>query len=441
MTRILYDAFHHMMPGHRIGENIIVGGYAVNFGRYSPGDCHHPNGLTYLHADLAPDFELRLLNEPYSDRSLSEADILLVTNPDYPLYEGVSPHRWTPQDVDALMRFMERGGGLLLMVNSFLSRPDYWEENFDYERVSLLFDRLGVRWDPNYMSDDKMIERAAAGNYRIGYGQGGRVLGKLPKGMKPLITYKDFVYGFEGPVGRGHLAVIGDTGTLSNGLMCFPGFDNAAFFNALIRRLRPAWSRAGARRWDFKRYGHISNAPSRTGLNEDMVRRLRPAAAWMEDHHYRHLAWDAESAAALDARVWERLPIKLAALKTSGALKARLNLVALDTDRPGAPCTIPLTVARTQSPGGTDLHVIGRTKFTGLSLSDICANPELLAAIGKLEFVHTAFEMRAVLDERGRGKSARWSQSQIVYARSPRAGHYGYEILLHSTNGIILPRA
>lgn len=30
MIRILFDAFHHMMPGHRIGTNIVVGGYQTN---------------------------------------------------------------------------------------------------------------------------------------------------------------------------------------------------------------------------------------------------------------------------------------------------------------------------------------------------------------------------------------------------------------------------
>jgi hypothetical protein len=131
MPRLLFDAFYHMMPGHRVGRHIAVGGYAVNFGRYTPGDCFHPNGLAYLHADLADRFDLRLLTAPYTAAALFDADVLLVANPDYPLYEGASPHRWTPADVEELLAFARRGGGVLLLVNSFLSRPDYWEENFD----------------------------------------------------------------------------------------------------------------------------------------------------------------------------------------------------------------------------------------------------------------------------------------------------------------------
>ncbi len=177
MVHVLYDAFFHMMPGHRVGKHIVVGGYRLSFGRYTPGDCFHPNGLSFLQAELAGEFEFRLLNAPYRTASLFDADILFIPAPDYPFYEGTSPYRWTPEDVEAVLEFLDRGGGVILLVNSFLSRPDFWEENFDLERVSGLFERLGVKWDPNYMSDEMKIERAQAGPFSVGYGQGGRVLG------------------------------------------------------------------------------------------------------------------------------------------------------------------------------------------------------------------------------------------------------------------------
>ena len=67
MPRIVFDAFHHMPPGHRIGPHIAVGGYQTNYGRYSPGDVYHPNGLAMLEAELAPRHPFRMLNEPLSD--------------------------------------------------------------------------------------------------------------------------------------------------------------------------------------------------------------------------------------------------------------------------------------------------------------------------------------------------------------------------------------
>ncbi len=438
MSRILYDAFFHHLPGHRLGEQITVGGYAVNFGRYAPGDGFHPNGLAYLQADLARDgYDLRLLTAPYSDAALFDADILLITNPDYPLYAQASPYRWTPKDVDALLRFLERGGGVLLLVNSFLSRPDYWEENFDYERVSLLFDRLGLRWDPNYMSDDNIIEPAQAGPYRIGYGQGGRVLGALPAGVEPLITYQGNIYGFRTRVGQGQLVVIGDTGMISNGLMSFPGFDNAKFFAEIFRQLAPAWGE----RWDRLSYGHLSCAPSKTGLSEEILRALRPQAAWMDDHHYRHLTWNETVQTGAGAEVWQALPVDPAALAAQTSATAALRWASLDGRAEAPAFDMPLAVTATRHGDTTDLHIIGRTQSTSLTWADLCADPALFAPAGQVEVIHAAFELHAVLDAAGAPRRARWSQGQLLFARNPNSLHYGYEVLLNSDNGIILPRA
>lgn len=441
MTRILFDAFYHMLPGHRIGNQIAVGGYQTNYGRYSPGDCFHPNGISFLHADLAGDYDLRLLTAPYSETSLFDADILLVTNPDYPHYEGTTPYRWTPKDVDALLAFVERGGGVLLMVNSFLSYPDFWEENFDYERVSLLFDRLGLRWDPNFMSDDQTIERAKAGDYTIGYGQGGRVFGaKLPENVKPVMTRDGQVYGFEKRIGSGKLVVLGDAGMISNGLVCFPGFDNATYIRELFQGLKPQWCNSAPQQWDLLHSGHISSAPSKTGLSEEIIRGLRPGAQWMEDHHYRHLTWEAPLQKGQGDEVWQQLPVSIADLHGRQAT-ARLTWAKLDSDEPGAAIEVPLTINSTRHGMGTDLHVLGRAQARDLNWSDLSANPTPLQCAGKIEVSHVVFELKLVLDSAGKPRSARWSQGQITYARSETAVHYGYEIVLNSTSGVIAPRS
>lgn len=440
MTRILYDAFFHMPPGHRIGPDIAVGGYRENFGRYSPGDCYHPNGLAFLEAELAAEYELRLLTAPYSAASLFDADILLAANPDYPLYQGASPYRWAPEDVDALLAFAERGGGVLLLINSFLSRPDFWEENFDLERVGLLLDRLGIRWDANYMSDDKTIEKARSASTVVGYGQGGRVFGgRLPAGAEPLITYGDNLYGFLIRVGKGALAVIGDAGMLSNGLVCFPGFDNATFAKDLFRKISPVWCKQGIRSWDYRASAHLSGAPSQSGLNEEILRSLRPKARWIVDHHYRHLAWDRDSATQCDQAVWQKLPVSLESLR--GSVQVSLNALCLDTDEPGRRFPMDLVVRRAASESGSDIHAIGRAHLADLSWKDISHSPERFRPAGEVERVSLVFEMKAVLDPRGNPLRARWSQGQFLYARNPASAHYGYEIILASASGVIAPRA
>jgi hypothetical protein len=442
MTRVLFDAFHHMMPGHRIGRHIAVGGYRTNYGRYTPGDCFHPNGLSFLHADLAPRYDLRLLTAPYTPLSLFDADILFVTNPDYPLYEGASPHRWTPADVDGLWAFAERGGGVLLSINSFLSRPDFWEENFDIERVSLLFDRLGLRWDPNYMSDDNTIEVGRSGPFRVGYGQGGRVVGNaLPAGVEPLITRDEHIYGFRTRIGQGKLAVLGDAGLASNGLVCFPGFDNAAFLHELFDGLAPRWHDGPGRAWDVARFGHLSAAPGKQGMTEDLLRGLRPSATWEVDHHYRHLTWEGRGDQGQGETVWGQLPVPLEALSADHLVHGRLHWLRLDGDRPGPEMKVELTARPARGRDTTDWHVLGRARSDNLTWADLLENPAHAKALGKVEQVHGVFEMRVVCDADDECRAARWSQGQIVYARSAAAAHYGWEIMLTSASGVIVPRA
>jgi len=50
------------------------------------------------------------------------------------------------------------------------------------------------------------------------------------------LTYQGNTYGFETNVGKGKLVVLGDAGMISNGLLCFPGFDNEAFTMEVINK-------------------------------------------------------------------------------------------------------------------------------------------------------------------------------------------------------------
>lgn len=440
MIRILRDAFFHMPPGNRIGHHVATGGYVVNVGRYSPGDCYHPNGLAFLEAELADDYSFADLHEPYSAASLSGADILLATNPDYPLYHGASPHRWTPEDVDALVAFMERGGGVLLAVNSFLSRPDFWEENFDLERVGMLFKRLGVQWDDNFMSDDSIIEPAQSGSQRVGYGQGGRVLGgRLPKGAEALLTYQGNVYGFFMQVGAGKLAVLGDAGMMSNGLVCFPGFENTAFMRGVFDRIRPAWCGGNATQMDCLKHWHISAAPSSNGLNETTLRGLRPDAEWIVDHHYRHLVWEASAQPVPPETARQVLPLDFAVIGEQKLVEVPLQWVKLDRDVPGPTVPVRLHVQRRQDHQGVELHVLGRAISRQIAWSDVCQNEMFLQNGGRLTEAHAVFEARILLDSAHALRAARWQQGQIFYAQSPQSLHYGYEIVLNSASGVISP--
>jgi hypothetical protein len=435
MARILLDAFYHAAPGTAIG-GLVSGAFAFNTGRYSPDDFAHPNGLSHLAATLTADgHELRQLGEPYADASLADADILISANPDYPSYPGSSPHRWTPAAVDALERFVRRGGGLLLLVNSFLSRPDFWEENFDLERVALLFGRLGVRWDPDYMSSADIIEPAQGAGRVIGYGQGGRVLGPLPAGAEPLLTYQGMVYGFRVRLGAGSIVVLGDAGMISNGLVCFPGFENLAFFRDLVAEMRPAWERGWPGAWTMTRSGNVSAAP--TPEVEPIFRSLRPDATWSETYHYRNLTWERRHDLATGEEAAAALPVPVAA-GGGGTLTARLAWQRLDSDAPGPAVPVEVTVRSTRTGDVEDVRFSGRAESTALRWADLCGLDQWNRRGTTLERVCLVFEQRITLVH-GRLRAARWHLGQIAYARNPGAAHYGYEIVVSSDQGVIAP--
>jgi hypothetical protein len=292
------------------------------------------------------------------------------------------------------------------------------------------------------MSDDKQIEHARAEGFTIGYGQGGRVAGgALPAGVTPLVTRGNDVYGFQTRVGLGQLAVLGDAGMISNGLVCFPGFDNAAFLRQLFDRLTPRWCREGVGRWDCRRFGHISSAPSKQGLNETALRALRPDAAWAVDHHYRHLTWEQEPRTGLGQEVWAHLPVSLAAVEAGGRSTVPLHWLRLDGDRPGPACEVELQGTVSRGREAVDVHAIGRTNSRRLTWADLAEDVGRVGQAGTVEVAHTLLEVRAVLDTQGRPRCARWAQSQIVYARNSASDHYGYEIVLLSSSGVIAPRA
>jgi len=440
MQRILLDSFFHMMPGHRLSRNIYTGGYRTNFGRYSPFDVYHPNGASMLHADLLASHDVRFLNQPFCEMSLAEADILLVPNPDYPLYEGASPYRIDAPDVDALLNFLNRGGSVILMINSFLSRSDFWEENFDLERVTPLLDRLGVKWDHNFMSDDNTILPAKHGGMTVGYGQGGRVQGgSLPAGATPLLTCDGEMFGFVMKKGQGKLAIVGDAGLVSNGLYHFPGFDNAAFLAKLFRDMSPAWAGGPAKHFECLEFGHVSCGTSEQGISEKLFKTLRPRARFEIDHHYRHLTFEDKPAIVAAHEVATRLPLSLDVAAGKKSAMGRFSFVNVCDGRGTAPLEITLNVAEKESEIGTDYLISGTHVSEKVTWIDIGADPVAFDAIGQLVRVNMIVQIMAGTHPDGSLRYYSMKQGQILYDRNSKNTHYGFDILLCSRNVVYAP--
>jgi len=437
MRKIVIDSFFHAMPGHRLSRDIAVGGYITNVGRYSPYDVYHPNGMSMLISDLTADYDVTYSNQPFSEMSLCGADILVVPNPDYPLYEGASAYRLDSDDMDAMIGFMNRGGSVLLMINSFLSRSDFWEENFDSERVGALLRRLGVEWDPDFMSDDSRILPAKSGSFTVGYGQGGRVKGKLPENAQELLTWEGMTFGFIENVGRGKLAVVGDAGLVSNGLYGFPGFDNRAFISDLFGRLTPAFAEIPGR---FEKYAYhcLSCATHDGGIGEELFRSLRPGAKFEVDHHYRHLVWDEAAQTVAPREIG--LPFDYRALEGKRKIGVSVPFVALGEGRTPGTLEMTLNVSAAGRGDETEYFVSGTEFSLNASWKDIGLDEEVFGKIGKLERVNTVVQyMLAVRD--GKLRWATCKQGQIFYDRNVKNPSYGYDIMLGSRGTAYSPAA
>ena len=429
-----------MMPGHRLSRNSFTGGYRTNYGRYSPFDVYHPNGASMLYSDLLAAHDVKFLNQPFCEMTLAEADILLVPNPDYPLYEGASPYRIDAPDVDALINFLNRGGSVILMINSFLSKSDFWEENFDFERITPLLDRLGVRWDHNFMSDDNIILPAKHGNMTVGYGQGGRVLdGKLPSGAEPLLTCEGEMFGFVMKKGLGKLAVIGDAGVVSNGLYHFPGFDNAAFLTKLFQDMSPAWASGPAQAFECFEFGHVSCGTSEQGISENIFRTLRPQARFEIDHHYRHLTFESKPATISAPAVPPRLPFRLETVVGKKTVRGKFHFVNVCDGRGTTELEMGLNVSEKKSEIGTDYLITGTHVSENATWSDIGADPAIFGAIGNLVRVNTIVQIQAGTNPDGSLRYYSMKQGQILYDRNTRNRHYGFDILLGSRNVVYSP--
>ena len=442
MKRIVFDSFFHMPPGHRLSRNISVGGYRTNYGRYSPFDTYHPNGASMLFSDLLTSFDVKFLNQPYSEMTLAEADILMIPNPDYPLYEGASPYRVDEPDIDAIMNFLNRGGSVILMINSFLSKSDFWEENFDFERITPLFDRLGLRWDHSFMSDDCRILPSKCGDLTVGYGQGGRVLGaKLPNGAQPLLTFEGDIFGFLIKVGKGKLAVVGDSGLVSNGLYHFPGFDNAAFMLKLFEDMSPAWCNSPTSSYEYLEFGHLSSATSAQGITEEIFKSLRPEARFEIDHHYRHLTYEGKPITLSAADAMAKLPVKLKNSAGKKSVTGEFSYVNICDGLSTAPFDLNLNVSEKKSEIGTDYMISGTKVDENVKWEDIGADPAVFGEIGRLIRVNSVIQIFAGTNPDGALRYYTMKQGQIFYDRNSKNVHYGVDILLGSKNIVVSPTA
>ncbi len=94
--------------------------------------------------ELKTSFEVRVHAERLTKKTLSDVDVILISNPSAEPVEGnPPPAKMTSRDRRQLLRFIRRGGGLIIMGN---------QENHNLETVQVnkFLNEFGMQWVDNY---------------------------------------------------------------------------------------------------------------------------------------------------------------------------------------------------------------------------------------------------------------------------------------------------
>ncbi|HEU0038896.1 MAG TPA: hypothetical protein VFR76_06455 [Verrucomicrobiae bacterium] len=195
---------------------------AAGESRYLP-DGTYKDMLTRLRNE----FDVRVHSQPLNAQTLAAVNVLLIANPsDKAVGTNPPPPHVTAADIGALTRYVEQGGGLIVMGN---------QENHNLEIADMnkLLLRFGLQFTNLYTDVKKLLlprETPVIGGLRWGYYTGNLVLitPDNPAKPRPLILNDLAQKPLNGPrdtpgallavaePGRGHVAVITNSGWLSN---------------------------------------------------------------------------------------------------------------------------------------------------------------------------------------------------------------------------------
>ena len=229
---------------------------AIGENRYLPDGNYH-DVLDRLKAE----FTVRVHAEPLNDLTLADVNMVLIANPsDLAARTNPAPHHVNPADIAALTRFVTRGGGLMVMGN---------QENHNLEIVAMnqLLHGFGLQFTNLYTDVKQLVlpvETPLIGGLRWGYYTGNLVLidpdhAAKPRPLilndlaqKPLNGTRDTpgaLLAIAEP-GRGRVAVVTDSGWLSNDALSGKGIGGVAVSgqdNFEICRRLSHWLAGGAR--------------------------------------------------------------------------------------------------------------------------------------------------------------------------------------------------
>ncbi len=174
---------------------------------------------------MRTDFDVRVHNQPLNAQTLADVNVILIANPsDKAVGTNPPPPHVSAKDISALTRYVERGGGLIVMGNQE-------NHNLEIADTNKLLTRFGLQFTNLYTDVKKLAlpkETPIIGGLRWGYYTGNLVLitpnhHAYPRPLvlndltqKPLSGTRDTPGALMAVAepGRGHVVVVTDSGWL-----------------------------------------------------------------------------------------------------------------------------------------------------------------------------------------------------------------------------------
>lgn len=236
---------HAMIPRRFLALAVVLAGAALPaaekpvflYSRHfnATGETRYQPDGTYSDVlkRLAADFVVRVNGEPMSDAALAGVHVLLLSNPsDQAVGRNPPPNHVSDADIEVLVRFVERGGGLIVMGN---------QENHNLEimRVNRLLGRFGLKFVNRY-TDVKGFDvpenTPAIGGLRWGFYTGNLVeLDPAHRARPQALVTNDARPPLKGTrnesgclmaasqLGRGRVVAVADAGWIANSVFAGKG--------------------------------------------------------------------------------------------------------------------------------------------------------------------------------------------------------------------------
>jgi hypothetical protein len=207
---------------------------AVGESRYLP-EGTYKDVLTRLRGE----FEVRVHSQPLTPQTLAGVNVVLIANPsDQAVGTNPPPPHVSAADIGVLTRFVESGGGLIVMGNQE-------RHNFEIDDINKLMARFGLQFT-NLYTDVKQLpipkQTPIIGGLRWAYYTGNLLLIAQghPAKPRPLVNNDVTLKPLNGPrneagtllavaePGRGHVLAVTDAGWLSNDALSEKGIGGVA---------------------------------------------------------------------------------------------------------------------------------------------------------------------------------------------------------------------